>query len=294
MDTRRLKLSQHIAHADMPLHVSLVKVQDEVASHDHDFIEIAVILRGSCRHETLYEERHLTRGDVIILRPGVWHAYRDCRQLLVGNCGIGLALRQRELAWTQSDMQLGYLLWTGLWSGDHQGVLHLHIPEHTVKRTQRYLKQLDQQVNGADTTQRIKVMATLLQFLGECSQSNTSTIAESDTTSMVMHPAVQDAITLMGNDLLRHWTLSDLAELVQLDRAYLARLFGKQCGLPPMAYLNRLRLERAAGLLLQTQQSIGHIAMQVGMLDANYFTRRFHQHFGMTPSQMRQQNCGRN
>jgi AraC family L-rhamnose operon transcriptional activator RhaR len=54
-----------------------------------------------------------------------------------------------------------------------------------------------------------------------------------------------------------------------------------------MAYLARVRAETAAALLLQTERSITDIAAAGGWPDANYFARRFRQHFGLAPSAYR-------
>lgn len=287
MSPNRLKLNEHISHADMPLHTSLVRVRHDVGNHDHDFIEIALILQGSARHETLYDHRDIKQADVIILRPGVWHAYRQCHRLHVGNCGIGLALRQRELAWTQSDPHLGYLLWSGPWAGDQQGVIYGRMKDDATRQAAGHLKKLNQLVNAVQSPPRALILAQLLMYLNKISMAWDSTIPEQKQSDPIIHPAVHDAIVLLEHHADQQWTLTALAQRVQLDPAYLTRLFTTHCGRPPMAYLNRLRLERAAGMLLRSDHPIGQIAAKVGMPDANYFTRRFGKHFGITPTQMR-------
>jgi hypothetical protein len=46
--------------------------------------------------------RHrLVEGDVVLLRPGVWHGYDQCAGLDLFNCCFSAELLQRELAWTR-------------------------------------------------------------------------------------------------------------------------------------------------------------------------------------------------
>ena len=65
----------------------------------------------------------------------------------------------------------------------------------------------------------------------------------------------------------RHWTLTELADELHLAPGYLVRLFKAGTGLPPMAYLARLRAETAAALLLHTDQPVTAIGRAVGWPD---------------------------
>jgi AraC-like DNA-binding protein len=101
------------------------------------------------------------------------------------------------------------------------------------------------------------------------------------------HPAVQHAMRLLEASIDEPWTLDRLAALVNLAPGYLVRLFGKTAGIAPMAYLNRLRAERAAGLLIETELPIATIGAAVGWHDPSHATRRFRSTFGLSPSQYR-------
>ncbi|WP_165956935.1 helix-turn-helix domain-containing protein [Kribbella antibiotica] len=102
------------------------------------------------------------------------------------------------------------------------------------------------------------------------------------------HPAVQHAIRLLEADLASAWTLDRLAAAVNLAPGYLVRVFGRSAGLSPIAYLQRLRAERAAGLLIETQLPIATIGTLVGWPDPSHATRRFRSHFGLSPTRYRE------
>lgn len=284
---KRLKLNEHLIRAGLPLHVSLVDVKADVDRHDHDFLEIALILAGSCQHETLDGTQKLSRGNVLLLRPGVWHAYRQCHRLRVGNCGIGLALRQRELAWTRDDPQLCDLLWAVPWLASCYHLPPLRLSTRQLFQCRHHLQHLDNLLRAPCRAPRAKALAHLLWFLIPLAETRTRAILAQEQIHQPVHPAVIDVIALLENDFQHTWTLEQLARHVNLDRSYFSRLFHRHCGLAPMAYLNRLRLEKAATMLLRTRQPVGTIAMRVGMFDANYFTRRFSLQFGLSPREMR-------
>ena len=55
-----------------------------------------------------------------------------------------------------------------------------------------------------------------------------------------------------------------------------------------MTYLARRRAEIAAGLLVGSQLPVGTIGAKVGWFDASHFSRRFRDHFGLSPVDYRQ------
>ncbi len=78
-------------------------------------------------------------------------------------------------------------------------------------------------------------------------------------------------------------TLRMLAELSGLSPAYFGKLFTAQTTYPFIDYLNNLRMDHAAQLLLETRQTVTQISQAVGILNTNYFYNLFKKRFGMTP-----------
>lgn len=101
------------------------------------------------------------------------------------------------------------------------------------------------------------------------------------------HPAVQHAMRLLEASIDEPWTLDRLAALVNLAPGYLVRLFGRTAGISPMAYLDRLRAERAAGLLIETELPVATVGAMVGWHDPSHASRRFRATFGLSPSRYR-------
>ena len=87
--------------------------------------------------------------------------------------------------------------------------------------------------------------------------------------------------------------LADVARVAGLSRARLCALFKEHLGGSPMAYLERLRLEQAARLLVFSSDDIAAIAERLGYSERGYFEKRFKRHWGMTPKAYRMQGVGR-
>lgn len=101
-------------------------------------------------------------------------------------------------------------------------------------------------------------------------------------------PRIQQIQELIANDLAAPHTLASLAEAVALSPSRLGHLFRATTGRSVMQTLNAMRLHQAARLLETTPDSIEQIATRVGFQSAFYFSRVFHQAFGMSPRLYRQ------
>lgn len=84
-------------------------------------------------------------------------------------------------------------------------------------------------------------------------------------------------------------SVADIAASASISQSECLRCFKSTIGIPPIQYVKRFRVQKAAELLSSTGQKIGDIGAQVGFLDTSYFTRSFREVKGMSPGEYRQQ-----
>lgn len=82
-------------------------------------------------------------------------------------------------------------------------------------------------------------------------------------------------------------TLETLASRVNMSREHLCRLFKKHAGMPPMEYLQSVRIFHAKHLLIMNSDSVEQIALRCGFSNVNYFYETFKKHTGATPAKYR-------
>lgn len=82
--------------------------------------------------------------------------------------------------------------------------------------------------------------------------------------------------------------VDDMAAAAGLSRAHFSREFRRAFGVSPYAYLLTRRLERAAALLRDTDNSVAEICLAVGLEGLGSFTTSFKRTYGMTPTAYRQ------
>ena len=92
-----------------------------------------------------------------------------------------------------------------------------------------------------------------------------------------------DAVALMEANIEDPIEIVNLAELVDLSRRQLERLFKANLEVSPARYYMNLRLLRSRGLLKQTNFSTVEIAAQCGFKSTPHFSKCYRDHFGVSP-----------
>lgn len=87
-------------------------------------------------------------------------------------------------------------------------------------------------------------------------------------------------------------SVESLAEEIGLSRAHFYRKITALTGLPVNELIQNFRLERAAQLLAQQWGPVSQVAYEVGFSNPSYFSKRFKEKFGVSPSEYPQKNAG--
>ncbi len=256
--------------------------------HTHSFVEIAFAVSGAAVHHSLAGRREMRPGEVLLLRPGVWHGYEDCQRFEVYNCCFSSELLRRELAWTREDPLLGFLLWAGPYSSPGRGVLDDQPPAVRPSPSAWCISTRWPRCGTGRPRCTGPISSAACR---SCSASS----ARPSSRTVARHPGNQERriprscgrCALLEADLARDWTLTGLAAELHLAPGYLVRLFNAATGLPPMAYLAQLRAEHAAVMLLHTDEPVTSIGRTVGWPDQSKFARRFKAHYGLSATTYR-------
>ena len=95
---------------------------------------------------------------------------------------------------------------------------------------------------------------------------------------------LQAALSYLECNYTQDFPVSELAQMCALSPSAFRRLFINITGMPPVDYRNRLRIQKAASLLLSGQYTVAEAAEQVGIQDIKYFSKLFKRYTGLSPS----------
>ena len=89
------------------------------------------------------------------------------------------------------------------------------------------------------------------------------------------------------NDYAEKMTIPSLAAELCLTPDHFTRIFREGVGVPPVEYINRVRLHRALTLLAETDLPVSEVAQRSGFFSMQYFYRIFRETLGDSPLSFR-------
>lgn len=105
----------------------------------------------------------------------------------------------------------------------------------------------------------------------------------------LISPAIEYIHTQYTKDNI---DISYIAGLCNMSEAYFRRIFFKSFGISPVKYVNNLKIDRAKELISSGTCSISEAAAESGFHDDSYFSRKFKEITGISPSEYKEKNKG--
>lgn len=154
-----------------------------------------------------------------------------------------------------------------------QGIVRLLIPETT--RTRPGARVVAARLTDVLFVQVIRAWLDLADADAGCGQRSWLTT--------LRDPRIGAALSLVHGAPQAPWTVESLAREVAMSRPAFARQFRELVGTAPLAYVSRLRVDRAARLLRETDDPVGDIGEAIGYASEFAFSRAFSRERGIAP-----------
>ena len=131
--------------------------------------------------------------------------------------------------------------------------------------------------NAQSVEQCEEILRKIARFFSERDQEPERTLS----------PLVRKVITDVDTDLKEPLTLQYFSEKLEVNGSYLSNLFRRETGKTITQYVTDQRLKHAENLLRYTNKPVRSVAAEVGIGDAQYFSRLFRKKTGMKPTEYR-------
>jgi len=270
-----------------PLGVKKITEQSEYSYHVHEnYRELVIISHGYADHIVDDLKYPIGPGDVFVIGEGHVHAYSNVTDIQINNILFDIKSLNFPLYDLEKCPGFQFLFNIDPNSNDRDRFSRrFRLNSQHLTSAMQLVDRLDDILEKRQTGYRfhsIGIFHQLLELLVNAFQG----ISEHElTVPYQLSKLISKMEQKYSNDL----SVEQMCEMANLSRAVLFRQFKRYFNETPLNYLNRIRIEHASQMLLNTDMNIEEIAAATGFSDGVYFARRFRTANGMPPSQFRKQ-----
>jgi AraC-like DNA-binding protein len=260
----------------------------------HDRATFYVVVRGSARVEVEGEPVcELSAGDTLFIPHGTAHIVRDAQQSKPVRVCDGApqprgVTRRLGGSGAQSTLIKGFFQFVGRKPSLLDGLPRV-IPVTSTDPMQHRWTAATLQLLLAESAAPGPASVLVLQRLADVLfvQTLRALAPRHSGLAALADPAIHEALSILHRRIAHPWTVSALAKTVGLSRSGFAARFTTLVGEPPLQYLARWRMGRAAELLRETRRRIAEIAQDVGYESVPSFNKAFRKWQGESPTTFR-------
>jgi AraC family transcriptional regulator, dual regulator of chb operon len=242
--------------------------------HKHDFYEIVLLIKGKMYH-LIKEEKHLLHeGMLLFIRPDDYHYYKASEESPCAFINLAFSARIFETL-------IAYL-------GEGVDIDHFvgpHLP-HVALLTKEHAEFLHERIDKLNTYfNKVEVKA---EFRAIMADVLTCFLHEQFTDIMKKYPSwLQIFYNNMNKKEYFTKEISHLYKTVYKSREHVSRVFKRFKGKTPSEYLNEVRLNYAARLLIHSNNPVLNIALDSGFENLSHFYHLFKKQYNVTPCEYR-------
>ncbi len=271
-----------IGSGQLPLWVAYVAEgkHPERRFHDHEYSEIAIVMKGSARHLADNGSAALKTGDVVVIHPGTVHAYDKTGDMEL----INIVYDRAKLSLPMLD---GYSLpLFKIFFPDRGEKVPpepvIHLKPDDLNDIIEMIRRLENEVRSFRPGNLFASLALFMEIVVQIARLSGYEIPEQR-----MRFLIGDAISHINKYYAQPVAVDELVKISHMSRRNFFRRFRQEVGCSPVEYLMKVRLHHASEMLLYTDRSINEIAQDCGFYDSNFFCRKFRENFSITPRQFR-------
>ena len=283
-----LSAAEYLDREKLPLRLIRRDPEGEYPMHRHEFSELVVVFGGTGTHLAFGERHKLAPGDVFLIgEPGPPHGFADTRGLALYN----VLFERRKLAEAMQSQGFPVLAELSALELVPGGGIPLHLSGGELREVLAILRGMEHEQGQTRSfsevalTSRFILLAVELARLRRRRPGNHRAAANTSGGERLT-----ELLMLMAEHPEREFSRREMAERLCVSESTLQRLFRARTGFSPHDYLMRLRLKKAATLLLESELTVGEVANETGFADSNYFCRRFRSYAAASPLEFRKRN----
>ena len=258
---------------------------DQSRWHYHQEFELSFITEGSGSRIVGDSVEEFHPGDLIFIGPRIPHVWFSEAPVL--NQHSGRTLESVYLLFNQEILPEGL---TSLPEFVHVNRA-IQLSERGIRITGDTLNQVSRimlQLPYLNNMKRLMLFYEIMDIIGE---SQSYTFLASDDYIRTRFESTNKRVRKIHEFLMLNYreeiNLEEIAGIIHMAPASTCRFFKSSTGLTIFEYLNKIKIDYACKLLLNTDLNIVHISYDCGFNNLSHFNKQFRKFLGKTPSQFR-------
>jgi AraC-like DNA-binding protein len=258
---------------------------DQSTWHYHQEFELSFITEGSGKRIVGDSVENFHPGDLIFIGPRIPHVWLSGSSSLKQRSGR--TLESVYLLFNQSILPEGLTVlpeFKYVNRAIQYSERGLRITGETLNHVSRIMLQLPYLSN----MKRLMYFYEIMDMIGR--SDSFFYLASADYVKTKFHPAnnrVKSIHEYMMKNYHEEMTLQQIADLVHMAPASVSRFFKTATGLTLFEYLNKIKIDLARQLLLNTDLSVVDISYDCGFNNLSHFNKQFKKFNQVSPRQFR-------
>ncbi|MBQ9367828.1 MAG: helix-turn-helix domain-containing protein [Victivallales bacterium] len=274
-----------LSEGGFPLSIVPTQMVCDVPLHTHDYYEIVIFQQGSAVHQLrtldgIESFSTVMQGDCFVILPGECHAFMCGKNASYKNLIVSHSFLKKE-----SEQLSQLAAWHTFFEQRRADLSKVRLAPYERSYLNEWLKQLNRELNLRLPGYQICAKLYLLNIL--------VTILRKDPLKSVPHVngIAEQGLLAVLNEMERapesNYPLDYLSHKAGMSVSGFTRSFRLMTGCSSREYLSMLRVQKAAGLLLETVKGLKEISYECGFCDQNYLIKSFRKRYGVTPNDFR-------
>ena len=258
---REKLLPVHVIRAGFKERQFHITRNDEFAAY-----QISVCTGGSGKFLCCGREHEILEGDIFMFSPRVAHEYYP----------------------TSNNWQVYFIVFGG--EGAEDVAEYLRFEKSEVRSchdtgARNIIKDICEGVLRSDDAYEKSLL--LYKLLGLIPSLPKKSYDSQNLEKQRIHRKIRPVIAFIEKNYKVPVSLDEMAELIDVSKSYLCRVFKQAYGITPVTFLLNFRISKAKQLLISTDMKIRLLAAECGFNDTSYFCMMFKKSEGMTPEEFR-------
>lgn len=239
-------------------------VHYEFKGESHVYWELTYVDNGALETTINHETYKLENFDLILYSPKQFHTQRNA-----------------------SDKSCSYLtIMFDMNLKEYESIANrvFHCEEDLFSTLNNFIKASDapQQIYNPDLL--VCYLQELILKLLQYDQASQPSVASVPIQQLFENELLNEIIIYINNNIYKALTIDEICHKFSISRSSMQTLFKDNLNIAPKHYINELKLSKSKLLIKEEKHTISEISMLLGFGSIHYFSRKFKQRYGISPS----------